>query len=127
MPLNFGPQRNRERGIDLMAVDLEEQGIIYVAERPFWKHIKATFFSFNNIASIASLQIVLTTAVIHLLFCGSAPAAPRFDAVEKNIRRHVVSDMFQTFQADRRCDGQDRYGVYLIDNFEQRVGPPPEA
>ena len=73
------------------------------------------------------LSIVLTSALIHLIFAGAAPAAPRSASVEKNIWAHIVSDDFDTLQTDQRCHGQERYRVYLIDNFEQRVDLVPEV
>ena len=74
-----------------------------------------------------SLRIVLVTALFHLFLGGAALAAARTVSVEKNVWTHIVSDDFDTFQVDQRCHGQDRYRVYLIDNFEQRVDLVPEV
>ena len=84
-------------------------------------------FSRDNKTLDVSLRIVLVTALLHLLLGGSALAATRTASVEKNVWTHIVSYDFDTFQVDQRCHGQDRYHVYLIDNFEQRVDLVPEV
>lgn len=84
-------------------------------------------FPRDNIARDVSGRIALVTALIHLLFAGAAPAAPRSASVVKNIWAHIVPEDFDTLKTDQRCHGQDRYRVYLIDNFEQRVDLVPEV
>ena len=74
-----------------------------------------------------SAPIILMSVLVCLHLSGTALAAPRTASVEKKIWAHIVSEDFDTFQADQRCHGEDRYRVYLIDNFEQRVDLVPEV
>ena len=84
-------------------------------------------FRSNIVITNVLLSIVLMSVLIHLIFAGAAAAAPRSASVEKNIWARIVSVDFGTLQTDQRCHEQDRYGVYLIDNFEQHVDLVPEV
>ena len=46
--------------------------------------------------------------------------------IEKEILRHIRAETFSGISKDQRCQYQDKYVVYLIDNFEQPVELIPE-
>ena len=46
--------------------------------------------------------------------------------VEKEILKQITSENFLEISKDQRCQNQDNYIVYLIDNFEQPVELIPE-
>jgi hypothetical protein len=64
--------------------------------------------------------------LVLLFFGGVALAEPPPSQIEKKIRKYIASDEFRHFRADRRCQDQNTYRVYLIDNFEQGVDLVPE-
>ena len=47
--------------------------------------------------------------------------------IEKKILKYLTSERLSEIQADRRCRYDDKYVVYLIDNFEQRIRLTPEV
>jgi hypothetical protein len=71
-------------------------------------------------AIILSLSILMVSLVLSSLQAFAAQ-------IEKEILRRITSDTFSEISEDQRCQYQDKYVVYLIDNFEQPVELVPEV
>ena len=64
-----------------------------------------------------------------LAICVATAAGADMPALrnEKKVWNYIASEPFRTLQTDRRCHERNRYRVYLIDNFEQRIHLVPEV
>lgn len=47
--------------------------------------------------------------------------------MEKKILRIIAAEPFQSMYMDRRCNDDEKYRIYLIDNFEQSIEIVPEV
>ena len=45
--------------------------------------------------------------------------------IERKILKYIASDEFRALQSDRRCPGNSKYHVYLIDNFDLKFDIVP--
>jgi len=68
------------------------------------------------------ILVVLFLAAFFFFSSTQIPAAQ----IEKEILRQIGSEAFTENTKDQRCQYQDKYLVYLIDNFEQSVKLIPE-